>query len=169
VSAAFLLTFYISFYVLSPLQQQYFTGPFEYASLVFLPHGVRVLSAWLLGWKAIPIIFLPSIYAHWLIFGESAFSVNLIVGLMSGVICATFSFWILANIGMDLRISNVKVANWKDVFLAGCVASVLNSVATGLAFQHDTVTIAIYLVGDLTGLFVCMLILMFTFKALRKN
>lgn len=88
---------------------------------------------------------------------------------MSGVICAVFSFWALAKIGMDFRISSAKVASWRDVCLAGCLASVLNTFGMGLAFQHDVLTLAGYFIGDVTGMLACMLILMLLFKILRKN
>ena len=169
VSAAFLITFAISIYLLNPLQQQFFPGLTLYASLLFLPHGVRVLSAWLLGWKSIPIIIVATLFTHWLNFGASGFSIIGIVGAMSGVICAAFSFWALAKIGMDFRISNAKVASWRDVCLAGCLASVLNTFGMGLAFQHDVLTLAGYFIGDVTGMLACMLILMLLFKVLRKN
>ncbi|WP_144055613.1 hypothetical protein [Octadecabacter antarcticus] len=169
VSVAFLVTFVISIHLINPLQQRFFTGQTEYVSLIYLPHGVRVLSAWLLGWKSIPIITLVTLYTHWLVFGASGFSIMGIAGAMSGITCATFSFWTLAKFGMDFRISSAKVANWRDVFLAGCLASVMSSYGVGLAFQHDVVTLAKYFVGDLTGMFVCLFVLMLVFKALRKN
>ena len=168
VSAAFLITFIISIYLLNPIQQQFAPEMASYASLLFLPHGVRVLSAWLLGWKSIPIITLVTLFTHWLIFGAGGFSVVGIAGAMNGVICATFSFWVLAKIGMDFRVSNAKVANWKNVFLAGCFASVLSSLGMGLAFKHDVVTLSGYFIGDLTGMFACMFFLMLFFKVLRK-
>jgi hypothetical protein len=169
VSAAFLVTFAISIYLLNPLQRQFAPQMTAYASMLFLPHGVRVLSAWLLGWKSIPIIILATLFAHWLNFGASGFSVGGIVGAMSGVICAVFSFWALAKVGMDFRISNAKVASWKDVFLAGCFASVLNTFGMGLAFQHNVITLSGYFIGDVTGMLACMFILMLIFKALRNT
>ena len=141
----------------------------EYASLLFLPHGVRVLSAWLLGWKSIPMITMVSLFTHWLIFGAGGFSIVGIAGVMNGVICATFSFWVLAKIGMDFRISSAKVASWKNVLLAGCFASILSTFGMGLAFKHDVVTLSGYFIGDLTGMFACMLLLMIFFKVLRKS
>ena len=128
-----------------------------------------MLSAWLLGWKSIPIIIVATLFTHWLNFGAAGFSVVSIVGAMSGVICAVLSFWALAKISMDFRISNAKVASWKDVCLAGCLASVINTFGMGLAFQHDVMTLAGYFIGDVTGMFACMFILMLVFKALRKN
>lgn len=169
VSAAFLVTFAISIYLLNPLQQKFAPQMTAYTSLLFLPHGVRVLSAWMLGWKSIPIITLVTLFAHWLNFGASGFSIAGIIGAMSGVICAVFSFWALAKVSMDFRITNAKVASWKDVFLAGCFASVLNTFGMGLAFQHDVQTLAGYFIGDLTGMFACMFALMLVFKVLRKN
>ena len=137
-----------------------------FASLLFLPHGVRVLSAWLLGWKSIVLIAPVALFTHWLIFGAEGFSASGIIGAMSGVICAATSFWLLAKAGLDFQISNSKAANWRDIMVAGCLASVINTLGIGWMLGLDTTTMTGYLLGDVSGLFACMFILMLTFKSL---
>jgi hypothetical protein len=73
-----------------------------------------------------------------------------------------------AKLGMDFRLSADKRANWRDVVLAGSIASVINTFGMGWAFSHNTKTLAGYLVGDITGMFACMLSLMFAFKIVRE-
>ena len=51
--------------------------------------------------------------------------------------------------------------------LVGVIASVLNSVGMGLAFGHSAATVSGYFIGDITGLFACLLVLMLAFKLLR--
>ena len=167
VSCAYLATFFLSIYVILPAQSKYTPELAQYASLLFLPHGVRVLSAWLLGWKAIPIIAPAALLTHWLNFGPSGFHFAGLVGVFSGVCCAVLTFWILARAGMDFRVSPDKRTNWRDVVLAGSIASIFNTFGMGWAFEHNLRTLAGYFVGDITGMFACMLALMLIFKAIR--
>lgn len=167
LSAVHLLTFYLSIYVLLPLQAEYTPQLAAYASLLFLPHGVRVLSAWLLGWKAIPLFAPTAFLTHWFIFGMEGFTLSGIAGMLSGAVCAVVTFWALSFVGMDFRLTAERQANWKDVIIAGCIASVLNTFGTGLAFGHNLATSVGYFVGDVSGMIACMFILMLIFKALR--
>lgn len=167
VSAAYLFAFVITIYGLLPLQASYTPDLATYASLLFLPHGVRVLSAWLLGWRSIPLIAPAAFFTHWLNFGAHGFSSLGLVGAMSGVVAATLCFWLLAKFGMDFRISGGRNVHWRDVILAGCFASIVNTVGMGYVYSHSYVTIAGYLIGDVSGLFACMLVLMLAFKMLR--
>lgn len=155
---------------LSPLQARYTPELAQYASLLFLPHGVRVLCAWLFGWRSILLIAPASLYTHWLNFGADGFSAFGIVGNMSGVICAAISFWALAKLGLDYRASSKEVVNWLNVMLAGALASIVNTVGMGVFFfKTDPWIMGGYLVGDISGLFACMLILMVVFKLLRPR
>ena len=168
LSAAHLLTFALSIYVLLPIQAPYTPDFAPYASLFFLPHGVRVLSAWLLGWKAIPLFLPTAFFTHWLNFGASGFALVGLAGVVSGVICAVVTFWLLAKVGMDFRLTANRKANWRDVALAGSIASFINTFGMGWAFQHNVATLAGYFIGDITGMFACMIFLMLLFRFIRE-
>ena len=53
--------------------------------------------------------------------------------------------------------------------VAGCLASVINTLGIGWMLGLDITTMTGYLLGDVSGLFACMFILMLTFKALRTR
>ena len=167
ITVIYSISFGLTIYWLLPVQQKFVPEMAAFASLLFLPHGVRVLSAWLLGWKSIVLIAPVALFTHWLIFGAEGFSALGILGAMSGVICAATSFWLLAKAGLDFQVSNSKAANWRDIMVAGCLASVINTLGIGWMLGLDTTTMTGYLLGDVSGLFACMFILMLTFKALR--
>ena len=168
ISIANLLAFGISIYLLLPLQAQYTPELAPYASLLFLPHGVRILSAWLMGWKAIPLIAPTALLTHWMNFGTEGFTLAGLAGAFSGVVCAAVTFWALAKFGMDFRITANRTANWRDVMIAGGVASIINTFGMGFAFNHNTDTLVGYFIGDVTGLFACMFVLMLVFKVARE-
>ncbi len=52
--------------------------------------------------------------------------------------------------------------------IAGSIASVINTFGMGLAFSHNTDTLVGYFIGDVTGLFACMFVLMLVFKNARE-
>ena len=168
ISATYMIAFSASIYLINPVQQQYFPHLTSYASLIFLPHGVRVLSAWLWGWRSIPLIAPVSLFAHWLNFGPSGFTDLGVVAAMSGVICAAFSFWAFSKCGMDFRVSDKKTNHWGDVLITGCFASILNTVGMGVIFGHEVPTLLGYLIGDISGMFGCMFFLMLAFMAWRN-
>ena len=51
--------------------------------------------------------------------------------------------------------------------LAGSLASVINTVGMGVAMGNPVKTMAAYFIGDITGLFGCMFLLMLLFKLAR--
>jgi len=167
ISVAHLCAFGVSIYLLLPLQARYTPELAPYASLLFLPHGVRILSAWLMGWKAIPLIAPTALLTHWANFGADGFTLVGLAGAFSGIVCAAVTFWALAKAGMDLRIAATREANWRDVMIAGGIASIINTFGMGWAFNHNTDTLVGYFIGDVTGLFACMLVLMLAFKVAR--
>jgi hypothetical protein len=168
ISFVYMFSFYAAIFWLLPFQADLFTNLTNFASLLFLPHGVRVLSAWMYGWRSIPLIAPAALVTHWLIFGNAGFSILGVVGAMSGVISAALCFWWLSRFGMDFRISAEKNANWRDVMLAGSLASIVNTVGMGVAMGNPAKTMAAYFIGDITGLFGSMVLLMFSFKIARR-
>ena len=168
ISTLYVSAFVLTIYWLFPAQSAYFPEIAEYTSLLFLPHGVRILSAWLLGWRSIILIAPSALYTHWLILGWAGFSVLGIMGVMCGVVSAAFAFWFMAKVGMNFNLDPDTSRHWTEVMLVGIIASILNSVGVGLAFGHSAATVSGYFIGDVTGLFACLLILMLAFKLMRS-
>ncbi|MDC1399816.1 hypothetical protein N8306_04825 [Yoonia sp.] len=169
VSLAYVVAFLITLYGLQPIQAAYTPGLAEYASLMFLPHGVRVLTAWLFGWSSIFLIAPAALYTHWLIFGSDGFSALGVAGAVSGVVAAPLCFWLFFKLGFDVKATAKRPLNWRDVMLVGCFASLVNTAGIGYAFEHNLGTMIAYLIGDITGLFVCMFVLMIIFKLMSNS
>lgn len=167
ISVSYLVAYLLAIYVLLPFQSAYTPQLAAYASLLFLPHGIRVLTAWLYGWKAIPLLAPAALLTHWMNLGADGFTVVGIIGVFSGIVCAVVTFWGLARAGMDFRLTADRRANWRDIMLAGSIASVINTLGMGWAFDHNFATLGGYLIGDISGMFACMFALMLLFKVLR--
>ncbi|MGA0923675.1 MAG: hypothetical protein ACO3R6_04215 [Lutimaribacter sp.] len=142
-------------------------GVFATASLFFMPHGVRVIAAWLYGWRSV-LILIPGTYAaHFLRVGSWSMSWAEFVRPMFGVSCAAFCFWLLARLCADWRLRPGFVANWKDVLLAGSLAAVVNAVGSNLLFGNGWPVVAGYFFGDIIGMLALFGVLMLVFRALR--
>jgi len=168
ISFAYVAAFAATFSIIMPVQNAVVPAFGNYASLLFLPHGVRVVAAWLYGWRSLIFLAPGAVLTHSYLYGTAGFSVDYMIAVFFGVFCAALSFWFFALVGMDFRIHKARTVNWKDVMLAGVAASVLNSVGTKIFFENDMQTASARFLGDVTGMIVSMFMMMFAFRVLRR-
>ncbi|SMX24703.1 hypothetical protein [Boseongicola aestuarii] len=144
-----------------------------FASLVYLPHGVRVLATWAYGWKAVPALILGVSLSAWLFSPSEDLSFlepALIEGILVGSASAFIAFEIARLAGFDFYFGGSRKLQWKGMIAVGALSSLLNSFGQTLVFsgliELDKVigVWAIYAIGDLIGLVVCMIVLMFVFR-----
>lgn len=168
VSVAYMAAFFISLGILMPLQSATLPAFANHASILFLPHGVRVLTAWLFGWRALPLLAPSALLTHAYLYGTAGFSTGYFFAALFGVFCATASFWLLAKLGLEFRHSLSKLSSWREILLAGSFASVINVAGTWLFYGLDFPSASAYFVGDVGGMVAAMLILMLVFRIWRK-
>lgn len=168
ISSAYFLAFATTFAVVMPVQDAVLPAFGNYASLLFLPHGVRVIAAWMYGWRSILFLAPGAILTHSYLYGSAGFSLDYMVAVFSGVVCAALGFWLFARLGLDFRIDRSDRVNWRDVMLVGAAASIVNSVGTKIFFDNDLATASARLVGDVTGMVASIVILMLMFRAARR-
>ncbi len=162
--------------IVTPVQAGYLPDITVFASLIYLPHGVRVLATWLWGWKAILPLYVGS-YSSFLLFTPDAdrllIEPTILESMGIGATSAFVAFVILRGLGVDAFARADRRLTWRSLLLVGAIASVLNSIGQTLVFAgtilpDDAGTVlAVYATGDLIGLSVCMIVLMFVFRSLR--
>jgi hypothetical protein len=167
VSLAYYLAFVATFGVIARVQDSYLPSYQNYASLMFLPHGVRVVVAWLYGWRSLPLLAPAALLTHAQLYGYLDLSLTTL-GAMAGIFCAAFSFWFLSRVGMDFRLHKTRNVNWRDVILAGTAAAVLNAIWTKTMFGNDLATASARFFGDVVGLLVSLFVLMLVFRIIRR-
>jgi hypothetical protein len=167
VSVAYLASFGATFGILMPAQRLVLPDFANYASILFLPHGVRVLTAWLYGWRALLLLAPSALLTHAYLFGTAGFSGAYFFAALFGLFCATFSFWALAKLGMEFRQGHSRMTSWREILLAGSLASIINVAGTSYFYGFEARSASAYFIGDLGGLLVMMAILMLCFRALR--
>lgn len=152
-----------------PLQNMFFPEYPSRASLLFLPHGVRVLSAWLLGWRAI-FALLPGVIAVFAILGGAdLFLPSRLMAIAIAVTTVPAVFYLLKWMGWDLFPRADRKPCWICVMGVGVITSILVSGLTNMAFGSATVEYVAFLIGDISGLFFLMLGLYFVFRLADKR
>jgi hypothetical protein len=163
-SLAYVVVSILTFEVLMPLQNVFFPEYPSRASLLFLPHGVRVLTAWLLGWRAI-FALLPGVFLVFAYLGGSdVFLPSRLMAIAIAVITAPTIFYLLKWIGWDLFPRSDRQPCWSCIMCVGVITSILMSGLTNLAFGSATAEYVAFLIGDISGLFFLMLGLYFAFR-----
>lgn len=176
VALAYILCHGMTAFAVTPVQAQILPETTVFASLVYLPHGVRVLATWVYGWKAIPALIAGAIVSD-LIFTPTEIRDYLQPALVESILIGALSAWaafeLLRLAGRDLYAGGRSRLNWTALVLVGAIASVLNSIGqtivySGLIGLEEMLGVLLtYAVGDLMGLVVCMVVLMFVFRWMR--
>ena len=142
-----------------------------YALLIFLPAGLRLLSTWYFGARAILPLFLGGLLTIWL-YGNYA-SVSLAVAqALVGSVSAYLAFELFRICGYDLYASAAAIGrtpvipHWRNLFLVGLFFSVFNGLLASILYYNTLNSdnflpfLLIYIAGDMVGLLVVLMALM---------
>lgn len=164
------------FHVVFPLEAELLPRFSQYASLMFLPHAVRVLATVILGPKAFIALIVSVIISQHIYYISSYNSLTLsqVIYPFIAAACAPVAY-VLVKWVLHFRVDHKKaLLNWRYVFLIGIVASAINSVGLAL-FLFDLSSVPLiagvilrFFVGDLIGLITGLLILAYIFRLLRE-
>ena len=167
IALAYTVGYLLVNYIVAPVQYLYLSRDFTVGSLLFIPHGIRVLAVWLCGSRAIlPLIIAEFLCTVLLWQPDVGLSASLGSAMVGGLcVYLTFEVFRLAGIEMRPDGKDSALTNWKSLILLASIASVFNSVGKqiffgGLAPLADEVLIlAMFWIGDTLGTFACLLLL----------
>lgn len=170
VSIGFIAAYTMVSGFIRPLQEILLPDTPVLFSVLFLPHGVRVMAVWLLGWRGV-LYVLPASYLMWAIsvFGNGV-ELDPISPLISiiGVYLAVF---LLRGLSRWSEVSLAISHSWKQCLLAGLVASILNGLSLSFLYGGglDYTLMAGYTFGDIVGQIVLMLLLIVIMRLVRAS
>jgi hypothetical protein len=167
-SLAYLTAFYMTFELLMPVQDAFFPEFSSHASLLFLPHGVRVLAAWLLGWRSVVALGPGVFLAFFSVAGLGVFTPSRLIAILIAVIVPAATFHAFKLVKWNLSPRSGQMPCWPCIMAAGIAISILSSLLTNYVLGSGPQDYLAYLVGDIIGLFVLMMMLMFFFRVLRR-
>ena len=176
IAAAYVMCYALSVFIVTPLQSRVLPEVTVFASIVFFPHGVRVLATWAYGWRAIPGLFLGSVVAALLITPDAYASIlepSRVPIVLFGAVAAFLTFEMSRLSGFDFYYNPTRKLNWKGLILIGTVASIVNSAGSTAIYAAlleaeilDGVLLVLAL-GNIFGLIACMAVLMVVFRWVR--
>lgn len=170
---AYVLCHGLTALVVTPVQSLILPEITVFASLVYLPHGVRVLATWAYGWKAVPALIVGTSLSIWLFSSSEELNFlepGLIESILVGSASAYIAFEIARLAGYNFYFGASRRLRWKGMIAVGALSSVINSLGQTLVYSalidlEKVIGVwAIYATGDVIGLVVCMIALMYVFR-----
>ena len=161
----YVLMFLTVRYFVYPLQEIIIPGSSIFAALLFLPHGVRVVSIWLLRERAlIPLFFASVVIYRSFYWHAEPFYLNYLL-ILTGTFCAYIAILFFDFGKIDLSVQNLSISHWRSLILLGFVASVFNAIgksvilASSIDLEIQLRTLIHYLIGDTLGVVGFLIIL----------
>lgn len=169
----YLIAYFLVWAMVTPLQQVLLPTVTDFASFFYLPHGVRVIATVVMGPRAIPALFLAEVGGNYLFWGLSDPMLLLTVSAV-GALIAWVAFEGLSLVGINPYYLNSvdKMPSFTVLLLAGFVASVLNGFALtaileqGMQIGEVTHVMATFVLGDMTGFLVMILLIKLVLRSL---
>ena len=176
IFVSYIAVFLFQLHVVFPAEAKLFPVYSTTASLMFLPHAVRVLASAIIGPKAFFLLYPAMVIAEMLegrSFGESFSGTSILITFVAAG-CAPAGYILLKRILGDRFVFSELMLNWRYVFLTGITASAVNSVGLVAVYVVPAETTVIlnlmlrFFIGDIIGLFVGLVVLTFVFRILRN-
>lgn len=142
--------------------------------LIFLPHGMFVLLAWIYGWTMVPLVLPALLVSAALMVGPQYMSPTVALLATARLVSVMAAFELLRMIGRDARGDHGR-AGLAALFAGGVLSSAVFNVprvffspcCEVMSGAERAVAYATAVGADLAGLVLVMLGAMFLFRALR--
>ena len=173
VSVAYIITFSVTLGFIFPLQQLLLNNVPSYIGLMFLPHGVRILTLYFYGWRGI-LYLLPACWLTAMLSQEQT-GVVLVSSIVS-LLCCYLGVQFVRILFSDTVSVSFAIKDWKLMFWGGVVGSVFNGI--GLTSLNQTYKSTVdnsallmevigFVVGDVLGLVFCLISIVYLFRMIR--
>ena len=161
----YFLAYFVVWAVITPVQQAVIPEITKYASLLFLPHGVRVFATSLVGKRSIPGLLLAEFVGNYIFWDVPGWIPLLVVSTASGTVTyIVFEALKAARVNAYYLQVTSEPPPLHTFILAGVLASAANAflVTTimegGMSVGQVTTILAAFMTGDVTGLIAVIMI-----------
>ncbi len=162
-------------FALNPLQEVVFPSFADIASLVFLPHGLKILATVLLRFKAVPGLVAGAAVSTPMIWGIADPQLIVILSLIAGL-TAWIVLELLNRIQVEVfySIDQENLPPLRNILAAGLLCSVANGLLMDAAlraygYENQNLAILAFVIGDCTGLVVAWVLAKAGLDLLRKK
>lgn len=165
IFGTYLFAYFVVWAFISPLQQSVLPGLTPYASLLFLPHGIRVLATAVLSRQAVPGLMAAALLGNYMFWGIADPVTLILVSAVNGSV-TWVAFEGLRKLGIDAFYfhPSAEPPPFQTLTLAAIAASVANAfLLTSILERHAaaepaTLVIAGIVTGDMTGFLMVVMI-----------
>jgi hypothetical protein len=166
VSVIYIWSYFMTVNLVAPVQTALL--PSVTMSLMFFPHGVRVLSAWIYGWRSFLYLLPGAMICNLHFAGDRALDPVILLGTFGSLIAAPLAFALIRQAlpAVPLAVGRARLV---AVFGAGFVASVFNLTFLRLAYGLDPLEGVVIFLGDTSGLLASALLLALVLRALSRR
>ena len=173
----YLLTFVVWRFFILPLEISLTSDNAIFASFLFLPHAVRVLSAWLLGPKSLLAMIPAGVAVGLMGYGLPVQGYELLLQVFVETFSAStavIAFEFMRFCKIDVYPKGTGLISWRTVLFGGVFASIINSLGSswlksGFFEPSELMEVIIrFILGDILGLLFGMLIIMLVFRRFRQ-
>ena len=161
--------------VIMPIETMLVERNVALVSLLYLPHAVRVLGAWMYGPKSIlaliPAAICEDFFAR---SGTGPLTQADFIIPMVGALCAPVAFELMRVVRIDIYPKSTGVISWRSLVFAGLLSSIINSFFSTLFLEgrfpiEDTFDVLTrFIIGDVMGLVIILLVLVGLLKTFRR-
>ena len=166
----------VQYLVIMPVETMVVERNAALVSLLYLPHAVRVLGAWMVGPKSILALIPASICGYFFAMrpDTGAFTPADFIIPMIGALCAPVAFELMRFVRIDVYPKLTGVISWRTLVFAGLLSSIINSFFSTLFLEgrfpiEDTFDVLTrFVMGDVMGLVIILILLVCLLKVFRR-
>lgn len=170
---AYLVFHGLQLFLVLPIEEKFAPKMAQFASLMYLPHAVRVLSVAIVGPVAFLALF-PAVLAVYFLesyLGIGSLPERVVYAALVGAGCSVMAYYIVRSLSARNIEFGIRLQDWRPVFWIGVVASLINSIGLAFVFREHFVAsqfpqlLIKYFAGDIIGLAVGTLFLLMCVRA----
>jgi len=166
----------VQYLVIMPIEAMMIKHNVALVSLLYLPHAVRVLGAWMVGPKSTLALIPASICGYFITMRPEtgAFATADFIIAMIGALCAPVAFELMRFVRIDVYPKSTGVISWRTLVFAGFLSSIINSFFSTLFLEgrfpiEDTFDVLTrFVIGDVMGLVIVLFLSVVLLKAFRR-
>ena len=164
--------FIIQKYIIYPIEEQLFPSYLiDKASILYLPHAIRIIAYYVLGFSALIPIFISQCFTN--IFFNNADVIQTLILSTSSTFSIYLGFQFFKIFKKQVLFNLDEVIDWKKIIFIGIIVSIINSTMGSLYFfifdsnmNIDLILNLRFLIGDTFGLLLGMLLFVFIIQFL---
>lgn len=166
----FVFFFLIQKYMIYPIEKYLFPSYLiDKASILYLPHAIRIIAYYVLGFKALIPIFISQCFTF--IYLNNGDVIETIILSASSTFTIYLGFELFKNFKNQVSFNVDEIVDWKKIILIGTMVSIINSTVGSLYFfifdskiDIDLILNLRFIVGDIFGLIFGMFLFIIVLK-----